>query len=121
MGVGAGLRPRPDSSGPNNFVPQAIAESAALAKYQNVSVKLSSVPLISTESYPFRDTVPHIRRLFDAYGPQRCHWGTDVTNSLARATYRQRVTQFTEELTFLSEDDKDWIMGRSILARLKWA
>jgi len=23
-------------------------------------------------------------------GPQRCHWGTDVTNSLARATYRMR-------------------------------
>lgn len=123
MGVGAGLRPHPDSSGVvrNNLVPEAIAQSAALAKYPNVSVKLSSVPLISTEPYPFRDTIPHIRRLFYAYGPQRCHWGTDVTNSLARATYRQRVTQFTEELTFLSEDDKDWIMGRSILARLKWA
>ncbi len=122
MGVGAGLRPQPDASGlvRNNAVPEAIAQSAALAKYPNVSVKLSSVPLVSTESYPFRDTIPYIRRLFDAYGPQRCHWGTDVTNSLARATYHQRVTQFTEELDFLSEDDKDWIMGRSILARLKW-
>ena len=103
------------------MVPDAIAACAALAKYPNVSVKLSSVPLISREDYPFRDTIPHIRRLFDAYGPQRCHWGTDVTNSLARATYPQRVTQFTEELAFLSEEDKDWIMGRSILARLKWA
>ena len=122
MGVGAGLRPRRNSSGVvPDFVPEAIAQSAALAKYPNVSVKLSSVPLISLKSYPFRDTFAHIRRLFDAYGPQRCHWGTDVTNSLARATYRQRVTQFTEELTFLSEDDKDWIMGRSILTRLKWA
>ena len=101
-------------------MPEAIAETAALAKYPNVSVKLSSVPLISTEPYPFRDAIPHIHRLFDAYGPQRCHWGTDVTNSLARATYRQRVTQFTEELTFLSEEDKDWIMGRAILERLKW-
>jgi predicted TIM-barrel fold metal-dependent hydrolase len=123
MGVGAGLRPRPDSSGivRNNVVPEAIAETAALAKYPNVSVKLSSVPLISTEPYPFRDAIPHIQRLFDAYGPQRCHCGTDVTNSLARATYRQRVTQFTEELTFLSEEDKDWIMGRAILERLNWA
>jgi predicted TIM-barrel fold metal-dependent hydrolase len=119
MGVGAGLRPHADLR--YNLVPEAIAQSAALAKYPNVSVKLSSVPLISTEPYPFRDTIPHIHRLFDSYGPQRCHWGTDVTNSLARATYRQRVTQFTEELTFLSDDDKDWIMGRSILARLKWA
>lgn len=123
MGVGAGLRPHPDASGVvrDNLVSEAIAQAAALAKYPNVSVKLSSVPLVSTEGYPFRDTFPYIRRLFDAYGPQRCHWGTDVTNSLSRATYRQRVTQFTEELPFLSEDDKDWIMGRSILARLRWA
>jgi hypothetical protein len=63
---------------------------------------------------------PHIHRLFDAYGPQRCYWGTDLTNSFARATYRQRVTHFTEELSFLSESDKDWIMGRAILARLRW-
>jgi predicted TIM-barrel fold metal-dependent hydrolase len=101
-------------------VAEAIAETAALAKYPNVSVKLSSVPLISTESYPFRDTIPHIHRLFDAYGPQRCHWGTDMTNSFARATYRRRVTQFTEELSFLSESHKDWIMGRALLERLRW-
>jgi hypothetical protein len=85
-----------------------------------VSVKLSSAPLFSKEPYPFRDMNPHIRKLFDVYGPQRCHWGTDVTNSYAKATYRQRVTHFTEELDFLTEDDKDWIMGRSILDRLKW-
>ena len=122
MGVGAGLRPRSDSSRPpkTNMVAEAIAQAAALAKYANVSVKLSSVPLISTEPYPFRDATPHIRRLFDAYGPERCYWGTDLTNSFARATYRQRVTQFTEELPFLTESDKDWIMGRAILARLRW-
>ena len=42
-------------------------------------------------------------------------------NSFAAASYRQRVTHLTEELSFLSESDKDWVMGRSILARLKWA
>jgi predicted TIM-barrel fold metal-dependent hydrolase len=102
-------------------VPAAIDQSVALAKYPNVSVKLSSAPLFSSESYPFRDVTPHIRRLFDAYGPQRCYWGTDVTNSFAKASYRQRVTHFTEELSFLSESDKDWVMGRAILERLKWA
>jgi predicted TIM-barrel fold metal-dependent hydrolase len=105
----------------NNMMPATIGEAAALAKYPNVSVKLSSAPLFSSEPYPFRDMTPHIRRLFDAYGARRCHWGTDVTNSFAKATYRQRVTHFTEELDFLSEEDKDWIMGRSILARLGWA
>ena len=97
-----------------------IEDSAALARYPNVSVKLSASPLFSNEAYPFRDMTPHIRRLFDAYGPQRCYWGTDITNSLAKATYRQRVTHFTEELDFLSESDKAWVMGRAILARLNW-
>jgi predicted TIM-barrel fold metal-dependent hydrolase len=101
-------------------MPEAISQSAALAKYPNVSVKLSAAPLFSSEPYPFRDVTPHIRRLFDAYGPRRCHWGTDVTNSYAKATYRQRVTHFTETLDFLSEDDKDWIMGRAIMERLGW-
>jgi predicted TIM-barrel fold metal-dependent hydrolase len=105
----------------NNAVTAAIDQSVALAKYPNVSVKLSAAPLFSSEPYPFRDVTPHIRRLFDAYGPRRCYWGTDMTNSFARATYRQRITHFTEELDFLSEDDKDWIMGRALIARLGWA
>lgn len=98
----------------------AIAQTASLAKYQNVSVKLSAAPNNSSQPYPFRDFTPHIKRLFEAYGPQRCYWGTDITNGFAKATYKQRITHFTEELPFLSEEDKDWIMGRAILTRLKW-
>lgn len=105
----------------NKMIPTAIEQAVALAKYPNVSVKLSATPAYSSEPYPFRDMAPHIRRLFDAYGPQRCYWGTDMTNSFSRATYRQRITHFTEELDFLSEDDKDWVMGRAIVTRLGWA
>jgi len=105
----------------NKTLPVAIDHAAALAKYPNVSVKLSSAPLFSSEPYPFRDVTRYIRRLFDAYGSRRCYWGTDVTNSFAKASYRQRVTHFTEELDFLSEDDKDWVMGRAIVERLGWA
>ena len=93
---------------------------AALAKYPNVSAKLSGTPGVSQEPYPFRDVAPILQRVFDAYGPQRSYWGTDLTNSFAKGPYRQRVTHFTEELPFLSESDKDWVMGRAILARLQW-
>jgi predicted TIM-barrel fold metal-dependent hydrolase len=100
---------------------EAIDQTVALAKFANVSVKLSAAPAYSFDPYPYRDMAPHIRRCFDAFGPRRCFWGTDMTNSFTKATYRQRVTHFTEGLDFLSEDDKDWIMGRAILARLGWA
>jgi predicted TIM-barrel fold metal-dependent hydrolase len=102
-------------------VSEAIKHTLSLAKFPNVSVKLSASPLISKEAYPFADMTPHIRALFEAYGPRRCYWGTDITNSFNKATYRQRITHFTETLDFMSEDDKDWVMGRSILDRLKWS
>ena len=105
----------------DNGITAAIDDVVSLAKYPNVSVKLSSAPNYSFEPYPFRDMTVHLKRCFDAYGPHRCYWGTDLTNSLAKATYKQRITQFTEELDFLSEDDKDWVMGRAIMARLGWA
>lgn len=99
----------------------AIGHALSLAKYPNFSVKLSATTAYSSEGYPYRDFYPYIRQLFEAYGPRRCFWGTDITNSLAKASYRQRITHFTNELDFLSEDDKDWILGRALLARLNWA
>lgn len=107
--------------GANVAKADASEQTAALAKYPNVSVKMKAGPQYSSEPYPYRDLLPHLRRVFDAFGPRRCYWETDITNSFAKATYRQRITHFTEELTFLSEDDKDWVMGRAILTRLNWA
>ena len=101
-------------------IKQSIDDVVALAKYPNVSVKVSSTPTHSRQPYPFKDMAEHIKRCFDAYGPQRCYWGTDITNSLAKASYRQRITHFTEGLPFLSESDKDWVMGKAILQTLKW-
>ena len=40
---------------------------------------------------------------------------------MARVSWKQRLTHFTEELKFLSESDKDWVMGKAIMARLKWS
>jgi len=112
------------SSRPNRVtenIPAAIDQAITLAKYPNVSIKWSGAVGNSLEPYPFRDMTVYVQRLFDAYGPQRCHWGTDITNSFAKASYGQRITHVTEQLSFLSESDKDWVMGRAILARLKWA
>jgi predicted TIM-barrel fold metal-dependent hydrolase len=101
-------------------IPAAIDQAVALAKYPNVSVKVSASPGVSNEPYPFRDVSGYLQRVFDAYGPRRCYWGSDLTNTFSKGSYRQRITHFTEELSFLSERDKDWVMGRAILRRLNW-
>ena len=71
-----------------------IATTVALAKYPNVSVKVSASPGLSRQPYPFRDVAEH-QAVLEAYGPQRSYWGTDITNSYAKASYRQRITHFT--------------------------
>jgi len=104
----------------DNTIAEAIGQTVVLAKYPNVSVKVSASPGLSREPYPWCDVAVHIKRVFDVYGPQRSYWGTDLTNTYAKGSYRQRITHFTEELSFLSESDKDWVMGRAIVQRLNW-
>ena len=65
-------------------VPAAIDQAVALAKYPNVSVKVSASPGVSNEPYPFRDVAVHLQRVFEAYGPRRCYWGSDLTNTFSK-------------------------------------
>ncbi len=90
----------------------------ALAKRPNIAVKASAVTDYSGEPYPFPILHGYLRRVFDAFGPKRIFWGSDI--SRVRHPYRQLITLFTEELPWLSEDDKAWIMGRALCEWLNW-
>ena len=91
----------------------------AIAKRPNVAAKASALPCYTNESYPFRSLHGYIRQAYDAFGPKRLFWGTDLSRS--PIPYRQHVTMFTEEMPWLSAEDKDWIMGRGILEWLRWS
>ena len=95
-----------------------LPQLLALARRPNVAVKASALPCYSTEPYPFRGLHPYIRRVYDAFGPRRMFWGTDLTRLPCR--YRQALTLFTEELPWLSPVDKEWIMGRAVCEWLRW-
>jgi L-fuconolactonase len=88
------------------------------ARLENVAVKASCLPCYVDEPYPFPTLHPQIRRVVEAFGPERVFWGTDL--SQLPCPYRQAVTLFTEELDFLSTWDKEWIMGRAIARWLNW-
>ena len=89
-----------------------------IARRPNVSVKASALPTYTSDAYPFRSLHPYLRQVYDAFGPKRIFWGTDF--SRLTCTYREAITLFTEELPWLSADDKEWIMGRAICEWLEW-
>ena len=95
-----------------------IPELLALAKLPNVAVKATGAPGYSSQAYPFPAMHTYLRQIYDAFGPSRMFWGTDITKM--PCSWRQCVTMFTDELPWLSEDDKRLIMGDAICAWWGW-
>jgi predicted TIM-barrel fold metal-dependent hydrolase len=89
-----------------------------LARHPNVAVKASALPCYSSEPYPYRNLHKSLRRVFDAFGPRRVFWGTDLTR--LPCSYRQAITMFTDELGWLSGQDLEWVMGRGVCEWLGW-
>jgi predicted TIM-barrel fold metal-dependent hydrolase len=90
----------------------------ALAKFPNVAVKATGAPGYSSQVYPFPAMHIYLRQIYDAFGPQRMFWGTDI--SKMPCSWRQCVTMFTEALPWLSEQDKRLIMGEALCAWWGW-
>jgi len=90
----------------------------ALARYPNVAVKATGAPSYSSERYPYPIMLGYVRQIFDAFGPERTFWGTDITKM--PCTWRQCVTMFTEEMPWLSADDRRLVMGDAVCAWWGW-
>ena len=90
----------------------------ALAKLPNVAIKATGAPHYSTKGYPFRNIQDGLHRIYDAFGPKRFFWGTDITRM--PCSYRQCVTFFTEELPWLKGGDLEDVMGRGLCDWIGW-
>jgi predicted TIM-barrel fold metal-dependent hydrolase len=95
-----------------------LDQMLALAKLPNVAVKLSGAPSTSSEPYPYRNIHRYLQQIVEAFGPERCFWGTDITRM--PCTYRQCVTMFTEEMPWLKGRDLELVMGKAIVDWLGW-
>jgi predicted TIM-barrel fold metal-dependent hydrolase len=95
--------------------PTELEKLIALKRYPNLYVKISHPWSLSKQTYPYQDVHPQMKRLYDAFGPQRLMWATDwpiIENS--KATYAQALTLVRDELEFLNADDKSWILSKTI-------
>jgi predicted TIM-barrel fold metal-dependent hydrolase len=83
-----------------------------------VAVKATGAPAYATDAYPYRSIHSYLERIYQAFGPQRYFWGTDITKM--PCSWRQCVTLFTEELRWLPEQEKPLVMGRALRDWLVW-
>lgn len=89
-----------------------------LAKLPNVAVKATGAPGYASEAYPFPAMHVYLRQIFDAFGPDRMLWGTDI--SKMPCSWHHCVTLFTEELPWLRGEDLSRVMGSAVRAWWGW-
>lgn len=107
---------------PFSKLPEAAAHLSSvldLARLPNVAVKATGTPSMAIDEYPFNSIHSVLKRTFDAFGPKRMFWGSDITR--LKCSWRDCVKLFTEELEWLKGDDLEWVMGRALCEWIGWA
>ena len=84
----------------------------------NVYAKVSMHDIHTRVAYPWPDLHEFQKLTLEAYGPQRLMWGSNFPMQMPNPTYRQRLDAVKIELPGLTDDDREWILGRT--ARTLW-
>lgn len=85
---------------------------ADLAEHGSVAVKVSEVPHLSAEEFPYADVHGHLRWLLDAFGRERVIWGSDFPNVSDTAEYGQTLS-WLDHVDGLSAGDHEWLTSRA--------
>ena len=91
----------------------------ALASHPNIRIKISGACTLSHEPYPYNDIWDPVLKVIDAFGIDRCMWGTDWTRATELLTYEQGVESFRATKR-LSDSDRSKLMGGTLEKVYKW-
>jgi predicted TIM-barrel fold metal-dependent hydrolase len=91
-----------------------------LAKRKNAVIKVSGACTLSKEPYPYPDIWDPLARLFDAWGFERCLWGTDWTRAYAVVNFEQAVGPFLKT-NRLSASERAMLMGGACSKAYGWS
>jgi len=112
------LQPRTPPAPPEPWAD--LPRILALAKRPNALIKVSGACTLSRERYPFPDIWDPLARIFDAWGFERCLWGTDWTRAFAVVNYEQAVEPFLRT-DRLSASERAMLMGGACAKAYGWS
>ena len=92
----------------------------AMAEFDNVAIKISGACTLAHEPFPYRDIWEPLGRMFEAFGFERCLWGTDWTRASNVLTYEQGVEAFRVTDT-LSDSERAMLMGGALTKVYGWS
>ena len=85
-----------------------------LAKHKKVTVKVSAFYALGQKKPPYHDLIPLIRRLCDAYGPDRLMWASDSPFQVVNGhSYKASINLIQTKLDFLKQADLDSLLWKT--------
>lgn len=85
-----------------------------LSKHANVYVKIGAFYALGKKTPPYDDLGPLIKKVVASYGSKRCMWESDCPFQVVDHTYKQSIALIRDRLDFLTDDDKAWILTRTV-------
>lgn len=92
----------------------------SLAAFDNVAIKISGACTLSHQPFPYQDIWEPLSKIFDAFGFDRCMWGTDWTRAVKLLTFEQGVEAFrvTDQI---SDAERLTLMGGTLKRIYHWS
>ena len=85
-----------------------------LAVHPHVYVKTSAFYALGRKLPPYTDLGPMIRRVRDAFGPQRLMWASDCPYQVGPGhTYADSIGLIRDRLDFLTATDREWMLRKT--------
>jgi predicted TIM-barrel fold metal-dependent hydrolase len=97
-----------------------LSRVLALARYSNVALKITGACTYSNRPFPYDDLWEPVGRLIDAFGIERCMWGTDWTRTSNILTYEEGVSAFRDHWP-LTASYRAALMGGTATRLYNWA
>ena len=89
------------------FLEDEIKQLSKMARHKQVMLKIGAFYALGKKAAPYLDMLPLIKRLVDAFGPERCMWESDAPLQTKDGnTYEAAVAVIRDHADFLSKSDK---------------
>jgi predicted TIM-barrel fold metal-dependent hydrolase len=85
----------------------------ALAIFPRIFVKVGAFYALGKKTPPYLDLGPMIKRVIQAFGPDRCMWESDCPFQVVKDSYADSLTLIRDKLDFLTKEQKNWLLYRT--------
>jgi predicted TIM-barrel fold metal-dependent hydrolase len=100
--------------GDGEFRAKEIDQLCRMARHANTYVKLSAFYFLGKKSPPYKDVLPLIRQVFEAFGPERLMWATDCPFQVEKPhTYAASLELIRDHAEFATTFERQWLLQRT--------